>query len=361
MHLAGQSFCATGNNTHSGAHLVSARKATKHPDGSGLAWLGVFAMAGCCICYTTDTGYLFPTLVSAIQARGNTTLGKAEVGIFSFGTDRAAQAVFGDICRRENIRFHDVAPAMIDDAPAMLARLFLTRFVPEEFGHYLYIDGDTQIAGSLDPLVDAAVPAGKFLATDDPMVFAVPGTDSHSRGITEHFASIGLRDFNTSSYFNTGVLRINRDGWEAIGAEAWRLFRERAEASTFPDQDVLNLAGAGHRIPMSLAWNFPIFMLNSRVEGAIEPRIYHFMSNPKPWHGAFPPWDRAARTPYVEIVAKYPALAPYFTSMPVAKQVRYHLQQRYKKVLETFSWGLSVKRSRILDYERRLNGFAFER
>jgi hypothetical protein len=121
---------------------------------------------------------------------------------------------------------------------------------------------------------------------------------------------------------------------------------------------VLNLIGGPHRIAMSLAWNFPIFMLNSRVEAAIAPRIYHFMSSPKPWHGVFPPWGRNAQAPYLDIVRTYPELASYHSAMSVPVRLRYHLQQRYKKVYETFAWGLSSKRTRILDYERRLKSQA---
>ena len=312
-------------------------------------------MVKCCICYTTDKGYLFPTLVSAAQARRNVSPGKADVAIFSFGADEAAQAIFSRICLDEGIRFFPVDFDMIDGAPAMLARLFLDRFVPAEYEQLLYIDGDTQISRSLDQLVDVDVPTGSFMAVDDPMVFAARGKGGNSREISEHFASIGFKDFESHSYFNTGVLRINREGWAEIGIEAWRLFRQADKTSRFPDQDVLNLIGAARRIPISLAWNFPIFMLNSRVEQVIAPCIYHFMSNPKPWHGPFPPWTDKAYRPYFDTLSKYPETAPYCATLPMATQLRYHLQQRYKKVIETFTWGLSNKREHILNYERRLS------
>ncbi len=311
-------------------------------------------MPKCCICYTTDPAYLFPTFVSAVQARRHSSLSKADVVIFSFGADEATERDFAAACRVEGIGFESVSRSQIGGAPVMLARLFLTRFVAAQYSQFVYIDGDTQISGSLDPLIEADVPDGHFMAANDPMTFAVPGGGSHGRGISEHFAAIGIPPQQGCRYFNTGVLRINRMGWDEIGMAAWEMFQANHQAFRFPDQDVLNIAGGAKCIPMSLAWNFPIFMRNSRVETEIKPRIYHFMSNPKPWHGAFPPWGTNALTPYQEVVAKFPYLSRYRTHMSVPRQVKYHLQQRYKKVLETFTWGMSEKRHRILTYETRL-------
>jgi lipopolysaccharide biosynthesis glycosyltransferase len=307
--------------------------------------------AACCVCYTTDSAYLFPSFVSAMQARRQTSADKADIAIFSFGASPAAEHDFQQACAAEGIRFLPVSLALIDNAEVMLARLFLNRLVPAEYDQFLYIDSDTQVTGSLDPLIEFPVPAGQFLAANDPMTFALSGTGSHSRRIIEHFEAVGISPHESSRYFNTGVLRINRDGWEEIGLGAWKLFQKNLQVSRFPDQDVLNITGGIHRIPMSLAWNFPVYMRNSRVEAQIEPRIYHFMGSPKPWHGVFPPWSRQAHQPYLQAIKKYPNLASYLSVMPRQKRFRYTFQQYYKKVLETFTWGLSDKRGRILSYE----------
>jgi lipopolysaccharide biosynthesis glycosyltransferase len=317
----------------------------------------VIIMPTCCICYTTDPAYLFPTFVSAVQARHHASTEKADVIIFSFGSDPDAQNIFSRVCEAEGIQLITLPLEVIDGAAAMLARLFLNRFAPPQYDQFLYIDGDTQIRGSLDPLIEAPVPAGCFMAANDPMTFAIPGTSALSRDVAQHFAALGVQPDEIYSYFNTGVLRINRNGWEKIGLEAWDLFRNGA-SSRFPDQDVLNIVGNSSRIPMSLAWNFPIFMCNSGVEAAIMPRIYHFMSNPKPWQGVFPPWGVNAQTPYQTIVQRYPDLARYRSSMKTSVWFRYQLQQRYKKVVETFAWNWSPRRKRILSYEDGLPALA---
>jgi hypothetical protein len=78
------------------------------------------------------------------------------------------------------------------------------------------------------------------------------------------------------------------------------------------------------------------------------------MSNPKPWHGTFAPWHADAHAPYVDAVRRYPSLAAYVVAVPLKKKLRYHLQQRYKQVTETMSWGFSERRDRILRYEERM-------
>lgn len=233
----------------------------------------------------------------------------------------------------------------------MMSRLFLGDFAPAVYTQYLYMDGDVQIVGSLDPLIDAEVPPGRFMAANDPLTFQVDDNTPQSRQLLNHLKQIGLTLTQARNYFNSGVLRINRADWDKIGARAWELFSRNTGSRKFPDQDVLNLVGGEYRIPMSLRWNFPIFMRNSRVQAEIEPRILHFMSNPKPWQGKFPPWTQEACTPYSAMIRRYPALARFNVQMTFNKRMYYHLQQRRKRVCETLTWGLSERRRRILDYE----------
>jgi hypothetical protein len=305
----------------------------------------------CCIAYTTDMTYLFPTLVSAMQARRFSSTGKADVMIFCVGLDRRTEAIFAPICDREDIHLVGIESGLIEGQTAMLARLFLDRMVPAQYTQYLYLDGDVQIRASLDPLLDVDVPAGRFLAANDPMTFLLEDKGAQSRDLLRHLESIGLSRVQSLAYFNSGVLRINREGWDEIGMRAWNYSRQHGGPSRFPDQDALNIVAFENRLPMSLAWNFPIFMRNARVERAIQPRITHFMSSPKPWHASFPPWTSEAYKPYVDALATYPALAEFSLDMPLLRKAVYHLQQRGKRVMETVLWGYSERRGRILNYE----------
>ncbi|MBB5374048.1 glycosyltransferase family 8 protein [Acidocella aromatica] len=311
--------------------------------------------ASCCICYTTDSGYLLPTLVSAIQARRYSSREKADVAIYCLNAPVGVETVFAKVSAAEGINFNAIRSEDIDGANAMLARLFLAHLLPKDYRHFLYIDGDTQITDSLDPLLDYPVPPRRFLAASDPMTFAAPGSDRHGREIAAYFSALGISRQQQTLYFNTGVLRVNRDGWDEIGMNAWRLFNTHQEHLRFPDQDALNLAGMALRIPMSLCWNFPIFMHNAGVRKRIAPRIKHFMGAPKPWHGNFPPWDASTHQPYLDVIMKYPELSFYLPRMSTARKLRYVAQQHYKRGLETLTWAWDERRNRILDYEKDLS------
>jgi len=308
-------------------------------------------MPASCVVYTTDDRYLFPTLVSAIQARYHTSPHVADVIIYCVDLSSRAERVFDPICAKERIGLISVGSEVIERQNAMLARFFLSRFVSSHYDQYLYLDGDVHIHDTLDPLLEADVPKGKFLAANDPMTFLIPDSGAQSRDLSNHLDGLGLSRQQALCYFNSGVLRIHSEGWERIGHDAWEHCRRIGKPSRFPDQDALNVVAADKRLPMSLAWNFPIFMRNSRVESTIKPKITHFMSNPKPWYGSFPPWTVVSHEPYSETLKKYPALGPFNTVMPLRRRAVYHLQQRGKKVFETLTWGFSAKRARILSYE----------
>ncbi len=307
-----------------------------------------------CVCYTPDQSYLFPSFVSALQARRFTPRNLADIVIIAFGIDPVAEVIFAEACARADIVFLTRSEADIGGAPAMLARLFLADLLPKHYDFFLYVDGDTQIRGPLDDLLLNPVPYGMFYAAADPMTFVGDDSDRLSRTIAAHFASLGLSSVDASRYFNSGVIYAERTGWARIGAEAWKMFSGQSGASRFPDQDVLNLVGLPHCLSMSLAWNFPVYMNSIRVLSVIRPRIVHYMSRPKPWEGVFPPWNAEASAVYDKVASVYPDTARYWRRMKRTTWMRYHLQQRYKRMHAMVTWGFGAKRRRILAYERGL-------
>lgn len=311
-------------------------------------------MAQCCICYTTDPGYLLPTFVSATQARQLSSAENADVLIFCIGTPGEAARVMARSCAVEGIGFSVISPEDIAGADAMMARLFLDRMVPLSYSQLLYIDGDTQIVGSLDPLLTANVPAGFFMAAKDPLAFSISPSDSRQDEPGAYLRSVGVSPAQRHHYFNSGVLRINRDGWDELGREAWRLFLSMRDRSRYPDQDALNLASKGRHIPISLAWNFPIFLRNAGIEQIIKPRIVHFPGRPKPWYGGFLPWGKAGYQPYMDAVRRHPELATLTTAMPKFQRLKYHGQQYYKYIAESMAWRKGFRMQAMLNYERDL-------
>ena len=308
--------------------------------------------ARCLVCFTTDKGYLFPTLVSAIQARAYSSEELADVAIYCVGAEPDETRDFAEVCASEGIAFSCIAPHVIEESPVAYARLFLDRFVPERYTQLLYIDGDTQITGELDPLIMANPPRKTFLATTDPVAFKYNKAEDAPEALQAYLKRLGLSSIK--QYFNSGVMRINRDGWAEIGSEALRICASTSKHSLhFWDQDGLNAVAASSdvRLPMSVRYNFPIFLRNCRVESVVKPVIYHFMSAPKPWNGNFPPWNLKATLPYIEVSCKYPQLSRYQRRFGAWRKVRYVLQQRVKQLDETVNWGFSWRRAEVLRYE----------
>jgi len=309
-------------------------------------------LTNCCVCFTTNKNYLFPTVVAAIQARANSSRNLADVAVYCVDTPSRETDDFAKVCASEGIDFAYVKPEVTEHSHVAFSRLFLDRFVPKQYSQFLYIDGDTQIKGSLDPLITAEVPANRFLATTDPVAFEYNREGRAPEKFKAYLKRIGLP--STKEYFNSGVLRINRTGWAEIGAEAYAfcLTTPKGELN-FWDQDGLNVVASrsGVRLPMSLKYNFPVFLRNCRVEQQLNPVIYHFMSNPKPWHGSFPPWNRSATLPYRELCQRYPSMRAHQPAFSAFKRVKYTLQQRVKQLNETINWGLTSRRGEVLSYE----------
>lgn len=288
--------------------------------------------------------------MSAIQARTYSSRSVADVVIYYFDAGPQAEEDFGNICRRQDIGFVRVGLDVIERSQTTYARLFLDRFVPAHYTQLLYVDSDTQIVGSLDPLIRADVPPGHFLAAADCVAFLTDKVARRSKWMRGYLDRIGCQ--NVGNYFNAGVLRINRTGWTALATQAHAFCRSLPpEFNRFWDQDGLNAVAGSARLPMSLKWNFPIFMRNCRVEEQVKPIIYHFSSSPKPWNGNFPPWNQKATLPYVELIRRYPVLSQYVPLFSRKRKLKYFLQQRIKRCHETIAWGLSSRRKRILEHE----------
>jgi lipopolysaccharide biosynthesis glycosyltransferase len=171
---------------------------------------------------------------------------------------------------------------------------------------------------------------------------------------------LGLRNDLGRRYFNTSLLRLNRGGWPELCAEALHFLCTQSESCHFADQSALNAASNGAHTLLSLRWNFPIFLRNCGVEDEIGPAMYHFMAQPKPWHGEFRPWDRRFTMLYATLLTAHPALQGYVQRMPGIRRTRYLLQQNAKWAGEAVAWRYSVRRQRSLDYEQQTEVSAFD-
>lgn len=304
-------------------------------------------------CYTIDEGYLLPTLLSAFQLRRDLPAGIADVVILCFGAPSGATRAAADLCATEGVRFRLEPKAVLDGNPMICARFFLSRLLGGDYTDLLYIDGDTQVAGSLAPLLTHPLAEGRILAVPDPMAVMIASPDGPWPARRAYFRRIGIADRAQERYFNSGVMRFGLSDWDAVSRECLDLCRREGHGFAFRDQDALNLVVGDRGDLASFRWNFPPFFLNFGAERAIRPRLYHFMSNPRPWQGAFRPWGSAWHTPYAALAARHPDLAGTLRPLRAARYGRYVVQQRVKQFRESRIWGAPGVRARIDAMEAR--------
>lgn len=264
-----------------------------------------------CIAFVTDANFFFPTFVAAGMARQHC---RPETDVIIVTTDSFAQGELAkSLCNKENILFIDQSQFFSDklrqlDASAFaerisaaaMGRLLLPQVLPDVYEQIIYLDGDVQIIGSLSELEDIDVPSGKFLAAPD-----------YAQVISL------LKGEDCDSYFNSGVLKFNREGW--IGEKAFDYFMQHGGERH--DQGALNAVKGDSLITISNRWNFPRhFMHLLRQE---QPSIVHFMSHPKPWDGIYFPWGQEEHHVYERWVQKYPALAQFRKSISPIRKLLY--------------------------------------
>ncbi|MCW6509038.1 glycosyltransferase family 8 protein [Lichenifustis flavocetrariae] len=292
------------------------------------------------------------TLLSAMQARRQLTAGKADVLILYLGPQDHAAGVFADICAQHDIVFQPITARCIDDLPIQFARHFLDRLLDRGYAHVIHADGDTQVTGPLDPLFDVSLPSGRVLVTPDPMAVMIREPSRSWQARRAYFQSIGIPDARLDRYFNSGIFRLNRTDLAEVGRECVRLCRQYGPVFRFSEQDAFNLAFGEDAQLMSFKWNFPVFFLNGGYDATIQPRLIHYMSNPRPWHGAFLPWGRTTHRVYRDLVGMHPELAEYLQPMRGLKAVKYRAQQRYKRLVEQRTWTRPAVRERVAQFER---------
>jgi lipopolysaccharide biosynthesis glycosyltransferase len=303
------------------------------------------------VCYTATAGYLFQTVLSALQARSflDPTVG---VYVCFIGEESDEQRRFRDICEQNQISLLTAPLAAIDGLPASYARLFLDRLLPAEVEQILYLDGDTQVVADINPLARATPPAGGALAVRDPMVFTRVAHTALGRQIDDQWERSGIPAGVRLNYINSGVLRMARDDFRLLRKDVVSGLGDRLHLLHHGDQDAINLALQDRIQPISMSWNFPGFLLDTQFVALTPPRIIHFMSDPRPWNAALRPWGSEHYQPYRTFVESYPGIARYWPQFAWRQKVHYLLQQQYKHWTERRAWQSSEAARVLLELER---------
>jgi lipopolysaccharide biosynthesis glycosyltransferase len=174
------------------------------------------------------------------------------------------------------------------------ARLLLTRELHESAPRTLYLDTDTLTVGSLDELLDVDLQGMPLAAVADE---TVPVVSAGAAGVV-HWRALGIPP--ATAYFNSGVLLIDNERWEAerLGERTMELLRDYPREGSFPDQGALNAAIAGRWLPVDARWNLQIrgargiavsgwVLSRAGVSRAREGAILHFTGGKKPWHRSY--------------------------------------------------------------------------
>lgn len=286
-----------------------------------------------CICYVVDDNYLFPTLVSASQVRQHFKSELSDIIIVCLaepsGKTETAEEIAGSLGLTLLVR----PLSVIDNMHPMYGRLFIHSLIPASYERVVYIDGDTQIVASLEPLIKVDIPTGKFLAVRDPSGMFARSSDAWMRATQADRDRAGIaRSYD--DYFNTGVLVFNRADWEKLSELTLEAIQRKEGGFKFGDQDPMNAAVGDRCIFIPNTWNFPGFFIGTPCETVASPIIYHFMSNPRPWIHSGLPWGPEWSRPYQSFIQRYPASASLAPKASTAQKLKYRFQQFVKCVTE---------------------------
>jgi lipopolysaccharide biosynthesis glycosyltransferase len=170
--------------------------------------------------------------------------------------------------------------------PAMWYRIFLPELLPG-VERVLYLDADTIVADSLDPL----------WRTDLGDNYLAAVTNVFQRNHLQRPAELGLA--GPEVYFNSGVLLMNLDLMlrDDCGGALRDYARAHAGELEWPDQDALNVVLGSRRLPLHPRWNLMnsmfafrsarrVFGRTALREARHSPGIRHFEgpAENKPWN-----------------------------------------------------------------------------
>ncbi|BEV11580.1 glycosyl transferase family 8 [Asticcacaulis sp. DW145] len=282
-----------------------------------------------CVCYAVDDNYLFPTLLSASQVRQYNKSRDTDVVIICIAAPSEKTKLAAEVARELGISFIVKPLSAIDNMHPMFGRLFLNDLLPELYERTVYIDGDTQVVGSLEPLIEAEIPTGHFLAARDPAALFAKLSPAWYRTISSDRLDAGITG-SLDDYFNTGLLVFDLSSWRQLSQATLETFRKKEGGYKFGDQDPMNVAVGDKCIYIPNTWNFPGFLIGTPAEDRAQPIVYHFMSNPRPWTHTGKPWGAAWSKPYQKFITRFPALSSIAPRSTLFQKLKYKLQQRLK-------------------------------
>lgn len=229
---------------------------------------------------------------------------------------------------------------------ASLGRLVVASHVSSEYESVIYLDGDIQVCGNIERLLDAHPPAGRLLACVDSIAVCVNPEGAHGKSLCAYMGKLGVAKL--TSYFNAGVLIADSATWCDIAKAAMQFIAEKPELCLYHDQSALNAVARDIWQPIHPRFNYgPTY---EEIGAPFRPALYHYLGPRKPWAPSRP-FGKKAATCYDDIGRSLPLLPPMIVSQDLGP-----LPSRYRPANAIRSL---LRRRRLASYIRD-TVFAFE-
>lgn len=297
-------------------------------------------MSDTALVYVTDAGFLYPTMVSAIQASGQVVDSGVNILIYLVNVDDITLETLKEATKNLPI-FYSKLPNSAFDLPlgtsfaeshvpkVSLARLNLHDCIPENYKNLIYVDGDTQVVGSLSDLFRVRVRHGWIAAGRGSLWMWGSGKSRGGKADIAYLSRIGVS--SPANYFNAGVLLLSRDTLGIDGPKAFEYFVSNSKICRQHDQSALNHVFNNKLIELHPKYNFHSFYSEMGADSVCQPAIVHFTGPFKPWQFTAGWLSRYSKA-YDEFDAKYPELAglriPLTVEQLEQKQVAWNNAQK---------------------------------
>jgi len=174
-------------------------------------------------------------------------------------------------------------------------RLLIDTALPAEIEKVIYLDCDMVVESDLGQLWQQPFDGATIMAVRD---FGYP---TMKKGLPKTQRLLNID--GDAPYFNSGLMVIDLNRWreERVAERVLEYTRQFADTIFLGDQDGLNAVLWDQWKPLDLAWNVQVGALNYLLrvpawedseellirgdELLANPRILHFVSGHKPWHG----------------------------------------------------------------------------
>jgi len=153
-------------------------------------------------------------------------------------------------------------------------RLLFPKILPIYINKFIYIDSDTLVVGDLSELWSTDLKSSVIAAVEDRLVTTRP--------------DLGI--YRPNSYFNAGILVINRHLWveQNITAKAVAFLNDFPEKIFYADQDALNYLFKDNWVRLSNRFNLmyadiPEALPSSQFTAYLEDKVIIHFTQHRPW------------------------------------------------------------------------------